>query len=73
MSIKLLRGFKKQCDTFFFSTGLGAYPMLAKLFLSVGDQSLAWICNINCIVTLAMPLDLVNNDKVILIPMDDTR
>ena len=47
--------------------------MLAKLFLSVGDQSLARICNRNHIVTLAMPLDLVNNDKVILIPMDDTR
>lgn len=40
--IKLLRGFKKQCNTFFFSIGLGTNPMLAKL-PSVGDQPF-WIC-----------------------------
>ena len=47
--------------------------MLAKLILSVGDQSLARICDINRKSPLAMPFDLENNDKVILIPMDDTR
>ena len=47
--------------------------MLAKLLLSVGDKPLSRVCNINSIASLAMTLDLVNNDKVILIPMDDTR
>ncbi|MBR8704112.1 hypothetical protein IX315_001790 [Porphyromonas levii] len=45
--------------------------MLAKLLFGVSEQSFSWICDIDPIITLTKSLDLINNYKMILIPVSD--
>ena len=71
LSIKLLCGFKKQGYTFLFSIGLGTYPMLAKLLLSIGNKPFPWIGYKDGVSAFAMLPNLKNNNKVVLVPMDD--
>jgi len=70
--IEQLGRFQKQSHPFFFATGLGADPMIAKLFLRIGNQSFSGIGNIY-FISFPIFLDIVNHYEVILIPMHDAR
>ena len=73
LSIKLLCRFKEQGYAFFFTISLSTYPMLAKLFFCIGYKTLARICDINRISVLTMFFYLIDNNEMILVPMDDAR
>lgn len=47
--------------------------MLAKLFFCIGYKTLARICDINRIPVLTMLFYLIDNNEMILVPMDDAR
>ena len=73
LSVELFRWLEKKGYAFLLTVCLGAYPMLAELLLGIGDKSLAGICDIDDILSFTVLLYFIDNNKVILIPMDDAR
>ena len=73
LSIKLFCRFEKKGNTFLLAVGLSTHPMLAEFLLGIGYKSLSRICYINFISITSAFLYLINNHKVVLVPMNDAR
>ena len=72
LSIKLLCRFKEQGYAFFFTISLSAYPMLTKFLFRIVYKSFAWVCHIDGVFPFFVLFYLIDNDKMVLIPMDNT-
>ena len=73
LSVEVLSRLKEQGYAFLLTVGLGAYPMFTKLFFGVCDQSPCGVSHIDGIFSFLMLPYFINNDKVVLIPMKNTR
>ena len=70
--VKLLCRFKEQGYAFFFTISLSAYPMLTKFLFRIVYKSFAWVCHIDGVFPFFVLFYLIDNDKMVLIPMDNT-
>ena len=63
------RCFQEHGDALILAIGVCAYPMLFELIQTISHQSLSWVSHIELLVFLY----LIQDYKVILVPMENTR